>query len=52
VSRGFVDLHSHWIATIDDGVRTPADGVLLLQRLHAAGFGTVFATPHWRPGMF
>ncbi len=52
MSRGFVDLHSHWIAAIDDGVRTPTDGVLLLERLHAAGFDTVFATPHMRPGMF
>jgi protein-tyrosine phosphatase len=51
-SRGFVDLHSHWIATIDDGARTPADGVLLLERLHAAGFAKVVATPHMRPGMF
>jgi protein-tyrosine phosphatase len=50
--RGFVDLHSHWIAGIDDGARAPADGVLLLERLHRAGFSTVVATPHMRPGMF
>ena len=51
-SRGFVDLHSHWIAAIDDGCRTPDDGVELLRSLRAAGFTTVCATPHMRTGMF
>jgi protein-tyrosine phosphatase len=50
--RGFDDLHCHWIAGIDDGARTPADGVAMLRGLHAAGFSTVVATPHMRPGMF
>jgi len=50
--RGFVDLHCHWIAGIDDGARTPADGVAMLRGLYAAGFSTVVATPHMRPGMF
>ncbi len=50
--RGFVDLHSHWVAAIDDGVRTAAEGVELLRGLHAIGFSTVVATPHMRPGMF
>jgi protein-tyrosine phosphatase len=50
--RGFVDLHSHWIAAIDDGCRTPADGLELLRGLHQAGFSVVVATPHMRPGMF
>ncbi|MBX3225412.1 MAG: protein tyrosine phosphatase [Labilithrix sp.] len=49
---GFVDLHCHWIAGIDDGVRTPDEGVDLLGRLRAAGFDLVVATPHMRPGMF
>jgi len=50
--RDFIDLHSHWIAHIDDGVRTPAAGVALLSRLFQAGFSKVIATPHMRPGMF
>jgi protein-tyrosine phosphatase len=50
--RGFVDLHSHWIAGIDDGARSPADGIAMLGGLFAAGFSTVIATPHMRPGMF
>jgi protein-tyrosine phosphatase len=50
--RGFVDLHSHWIAGIDDGARSPSDGVAMLGGLFEAGFSTVVATPHMRPGMF
>lgn len=49
---GFVDLHCHWIAGIDDGARTPEDGVELLRRLRRVGFDLVIATPHMRPGMF
>jgi protein-tyrosine phosphatase len=50
--KGWVDLHSHWIAAIDDGVRTPEAGLDLLRGLRRAGFDTVVATPHMRPGMF
>jgi protein-tyrosine phosphatase len=50
--RGFIDLHSHWVAGIDDGARTPAESVALLTALYRAGFDTVVATPHMRPGMF
>jgi protein-tyrosine phosphatase len=50
--RGFVDLHCHWVAGIDDGARTVEDGVSMLRGLRAAGFDEVVATPHMRPGMF
>jgi protein-tyrosine phosphatase len=50
--RGFVDLHCHWIASIDDGARSPAEGADMLRRLRQAGFDQVVATPHMRPGMF
>jgi protein-tyrosine phosphatase len=50
--RGFIDLHCHWVAAIDDGVKTFADSVALLSGLHEIGFDTVVATPHMRPGMF
>ncbi len=49
---GYVDLHCHWVPAIDDGVRTPEQSVELLKRLQSAGFSTVVATPHMRPGMF
>ena len=50
--RGLIDLHSHWVAGIDDGARTFEDSVRLLQALREVGFDTVCATPHMRPGMF
>jgi protein-tyrosine phosphatase len=49
---GYIDLHSHWIAGIDDGARTPEESYALLKALREAGFSTVVATPHMRPGMF
>jgi protein-tyrosine phosphatase len=50
--RGFVDLHCHWVAGIDDGARTTEDGLAMLRALRQAGFDRVVATPHMRPGMF
>src|SRR5580692_4595257 len=50
--RGYIDLHCHWIASIDDGARTSAESVAMLRGLRAAGFDEVVATPHMRPGMF
>ncbi len=50
--RGFIDLHSHWVAAIDDGAKTTDDSVALLRALFETGFSTVVATPHMRPGMF
>jgi len=50
--RGFVDLHCHWVAAIDDGAKTPDEGLAMLRALRAAGFDEVVATPHMRPGMF
>ncbi|MDB4935761.1 MAG: Manganese-dependent protein-tyrosine phosphatase [Labilithrix sp.] len=50
--RGFVDLHCHWIAGIDDGARTVEASLEMLRGLKRAGFDTVMATPHMRPGMF
>jgi protein-tyrosine phosphatase len=48
----FIDLHSHWVPDIDDGVPSVDDGLALLRALATAGFGQVIATPHMRPGMF
>jgi len=50
--RGFVDLHCHWIAGIDDGAPTKDEGVAMLRALKSAGFDFVMATPHMRPAMF
>jgi protein-tyrosine phosphatase len=50
--RGFIDLHCHFLAGIDDGARSPAEGLELLRALFALGFDKVVATPHMRPGLF
>jgi protein-tyrosine phosphatase len=49
---GFVDLHCHWIAQIDDGARSVEEGLDMLRALSKLGFSQVVATPHMRPGMF
>jgi protein-tyrosine phosphatase len=49
---GFVDLHCHFVPGIDDGARTEAESIELLEALSEAGFSHVVATPHMRPGMF
>lgn len=50
--RGFIDLHCHWIAGIDDGARSIVDAFGILAGLRKIGFDHVVATPHMRPGMF
>jgi protein-tyrosine phosphatase len=50
--RGFIDLHCHWIAAIDDGAKTTEESLAMLRGLRQAGFDQVVATPHMRPGMF
>ncbi len=50
--RGFLDLHCHWVAKIDDGARSEVESIAMLRALHAAGFDRVVATPHMRIGMF
>ena len=50
--RGYVDLHSHWIAGIDDGARSTDEGLAILEGLRRIGFSEVVATPHMRPGLF
>ena len=49
---GFLDLHSHVLAGLDDGARLLGDGVAMLRGLGDLGFSEVFATPHQRAGMF
>jgi protein-tyrosine phosphatase len=50
--QGFVDLHCHWIAAIDDGAPTRDEGLAMLRALAGIGFDMVVATPHMRPAMF
>lgn len=50
--RGYIDLHCHWVAGIDDGARSTAESIAMLRALREVGFDRVCATPHMRPGMF
>jgi protein-tyrosine phosphatase len=50
--KGYIDLHCHYLPSVDDGVRSVADGVELLAGLHRIGFDRVVATPHIRTAMF
>jgi protein-tyrosine phosphatase len=49
---GLCDLHCHYVPSVDDGVTSLEDGLLLCQRLAEIGFTTLVATPHMRAGMF
>jgi len=52
VTRGFIDLHCHFVPGIDDGARDVEEGIAILRALGALGFERVIATPHMRPGLF
>ena len=49
---GFIDLHCHWVAGIDDGATSIDAASKMLTGLGQLGFERVFATPHMRPGLF
>jgi protein-tyrosine phosphatase len=49
---GFVDLHCHWVAGVDDGAPTTEDSRAMLEGLGKLGFERVIATPHMRPALF
>ena len=49
---GFVDLHSHVLPGLDDGVRSAEEAKELCGLLADMGFDTVCATPHQKVGSF
>jgi len=49
---GYIDLHCHWVAGIDDGARTIDESIDMLRALRDVGFSQVIATPHMRTGLF
>ena len=48
----YIDLHSHAVPAVDDGVKTLEDSVALLRGLGGLGFAKVVTTPHIRTAMF
>jgi protein-tyrosine phosphatase len=49
---GFVDLHSHVLAGIDDGSPDLATSMAMLEALAGIGFTEVCATPHQKAGQY
>lgn len=47
-----VDLHSHYLPGIDDGVKTAEEGLALVRGMKKLGYGLCVATPHIRTAMF
>jgi protein-tyrosine phosphatase len=47
-----LDVHSHVLPGLDDGVETLADSVTVLRGLREMGFSHVVATPHFSPGLY
>lgn len=44
--KDFVDIHSHFLPNIDDGVKSMDESVALLRRMHGYGIKNIICTPH------
>ena len=51
MTRGFVDIHSHFVYGLDDGAETITEMETMLDAAHADGVVSLFATPHVTPGV-
>ena len=47
-----VDLHSHLIPRVDDGVKTTEEVLSILQSFESYGYEKVITTPHIYPGVY
>jgi protein-tyrosine phosphatase len=47
-----LDVHTHLLPALDDGLQTIADSITVLKRLNEFGFSHVVATPHFYPGRY
>ncbi len=46
IPQGYVDIHSHLIPAIDDGVKTAYQSAYILERFESFGMKKVITTPH------
>lgn len=46
-----IDLHSHVLPMVDDGVSSFKEAAVVFERLVKLGYSGVVATPHWAVGM-
>ena len=47
-----VDIHSHLVPAIDDGIQSVEEGLEILRQMEALGYEKVITTPHSMPGSF
>ncbi len=49
---GYYDIHTHFLPNVDDGSKSMEETVRLLKKEYAEGIRTIYATSHYRRGMF
>lgn len=49
---GYIDLHLHYVPSVDDGARSVEEAVALCRALKGIGYERLVTTPHIRSGMF
>jgi protein-tyrosine phosphatase len=49
---GFIDLHAHYLAAVDDGSSDMATTVEMAKGVASLGFTHLYATPHQREGLY
>lgn len=52
IPKGFVDIHSHILPGIDDGVKNVEASVEIIKKLKELGFSKIIGTPHTYPGLY
>ncbi|HVZ32054.1 MAG TPA: CpsB/CapC family capsule biosynthesis tyrosine phosphatase [Polyangiaceae bacterium] len=50
--NGFIDLHLHYLPSVDDGVKTLEEALTVCRGLKTLGYAQLVTTPHIRSGMF
>lgn len=49
---GYIDIHNHVLAGIDDGAKTPEETILLITQMKALNINAAIATPHTFSGLW
>tara|TARA_B100000989_G_C19484120_1_gene446576 strand:- start:537 stop:1274 length:738 start_codon:yes stop_codon:yes gene_type:complete len=52
IPKGFVDIHSHILPGIDDGVKSAKESIELILGMKKLGFSKIIGTPHTYPGLY
>ena len=52
ITKGYLDIHSHVLAEIDDGAKNIKESLKLISEMKKMGFSKIIATPHTYPGLY